>query len=101
MAIKAPNGLVKFSKFIIKSTGVGLLKGPGDNTVVTANLGQYEFADGRLYTGGWQRGHMHGRGKMTWKNGSKYEGMYAVWAFKGARPRPFKRLGRAMFHDEI
>uniref|UniRef100_A0A7S1FA96 MORN repeat-containing protein 5 n=1 Tax=Noctiluca scintillans TaxID=2966 RepID=A0A7S1FA96_NOCSC len=36
--------------------------------------GTYRFSDGRVCTGQWRDGQMHGAGEMVWPNSSKYVG---------------------------
>jgi len=38
--------------------------------------GEYHWADGRVYIGGWEDNKMHGHGVYTWSDGRKYEGEY-------------------------
>ncbi len=40
--------------------------------------GQYHFADGRNYTGGWIDDKRTGFGVLTWPNGDRYEGHFNV-----------------------
>lgn len=39
-------------------------------------MGEYLWADGRMFKGDWLNNNMHGKGIYTWKDGRKYEGEY-------------------------
>lgn len=63
-------------------TRFGTYKSSNDTVVYSGQFcydkmdgqGTYRFTDGRVFTGEWQGGQMHGKGEMMWANNSKYVG---------------------------
>jgi hypothetical protein len=51
--------------------------------VTMHGAGKITYADGTTYEGGFQHGLYHGKGKSVWANGAKYDGDYAFGKEQG------------------
>mmetsp|Transcript_19565 Transcript_19565/g.40343 ORF Transcript_19565/g.40343 Transcript_19565/m.40343 type:complete len:264 (-) Transcript_19565:248-1039(-) len=73
---------------VLQSTVAKDTAGNPSPDAVPSTLGTMNYSDGRVYSGEWENGRWHGRGKTTYPNGDSYEGDY----------RDDQRDGKGVYH---